>query len=129
MKLPDGTITTGSDFEVKRKVSSNHVIVYTGYGFDEAYEMVEGDWVFQIWHQDKKLIEQRFTTYWPGEEEVAKLKPELELGNRVLAKMQSPDNPVQRLNWPRVITGSDNSDVPAGVTETIRSMNQPIVMP
>ena len=127
MKLPDGTTTTGSDFSVKRKVSSNHVIVYTGYGFDEDYELVEGEWVFQIWHQDKKLIEQKFTTYWPDEKEIAELKPELELGNQVLTKMQSPNNKDPQKNWPRVVAGS--SDVPAGVSETIRSMEKPIVMP
>jgi hypothetical protein len=127
MKLPDGTTTTGSDFSVKRKVSSNHVIVYTGYGFDEDYELVEGDWVFQIWHKGKKLIEQKFITYWPDENELAELKPELELGNQVLTKMQSPNNRDPKKNWPRVVAGS--SDMPAGVSETIRSMEKPIVTP
>jgi len=133
MKLPDGTTTTGSDFNVKRRVSSNHVIVYTGYGFDEDYELVEGDWMFQIWHQNEKLIEQKFTTYWPDEKELAELKPVLELGNQVLTKigtkrqtkMQSPNNKDLKKNWPRVVAG--NGDMPAGVSDTIRSMDKPIV--
>ena len=128
MTLPDGTVTTGSDFEVKRKVSSNHVIVYTGYGFDEDYELVEGDWTFQIWYKDKKLIEQKFTTYWPDENELATLKPMLELGNQVQVKMQSPNSKSKKLNWPRVVAGVDQSELPAGVTEAIRDMEKPIVM-
>jgi hypothetical protein len=30
--------------------------------------MVEGEWVFQLWFDDKKLVEQTFTTYWPEKE-------------------------------------------------------------
>ena len=117
MTLPDGSTTTGSDFMVKRKVSSNHVIVYTGYGFDDDYELVEGDWTFEIWYKDEKLVEQTFTTYWPDKEEIAELKTVLELGNNVLTRMQSPNKPDSRLNWPRVVVGKKASDVPAGVAE------------
>jgi len=52
MTLPDGTVSTGSDFIIKRKLSSNQVIAYTGYGFDEDYELVEGEWSFEIWYKD-----------------------------------------------------------------------------
>jgi len=51
MTLPDGSVSTGSDYTIKGKVSANQVIGYTGYGLDEDYELVEGDWVFEIWHQ------------------------------------------------------------------------------
>ena len=117
MTLPDGSRTTGSDFMVKSKVTSNQVLVYTGYGFDEDYELVEGDWVFEIWYGEKKLLEQTFTTYWPDKEEIAKLKPVLNLGNKVLTKIQTPDHPEPWLNWPRVVVGGDDKDVPAGVAE------------
>ncbi|VAW50714.1 hypothetical protein MNBD_GAMMA05-2642 [hydrothermal vent metagenome] len=127
MTLPDGTVSTGSDFKVKRKVSSNHVIVYTGYGFDEDYELVEGEWTFQIWYQDKKLIEQKFTTYWPDEKEIAKIKPMLELGNQVQVKMQSPNNKDSKMNWPRVMAGVSQSELPPGVTEARQEMKKPIV--
>ncbi|HHH43928.1 MAG TPA: DUF3859 domain-containing protein [Gammaproteobacteria bacterium] len=121
MTLPDGSVTTGSDFMVRRKVSSNHVIVYTGYGFDEDYELVEGDWVFQIWRGDQKLIEQKFTTYRPDPTEIASLRQVLDLGNKVLTRMESPHNPNPGLNWPRVVVGDKDSDVPAGVAEIKRS--------
>ena len=77
MTLPDGSITSGSDYIIKAKVSVNQIIAYTGYGLDEDYEMVEGNWIFEIWHQDNKLIEQQFTTYWPDREELADLEPQL----------------------------------------------------
>lgn len=64
MTLPDGSVTTGSDYKITGKVSAGQVIAYTGYGLNEEYEMIEGDWTFQIWYQDKKVIEKTFTTYW-----------------------------------------------------------------
>ena len=74
MNLPDGSISTGSDYMIKGRVSVNQVIAFTGYGLDEDYELVEGDWVFEIWHKDRKLVEQKFTTYRPDEKELAALK-------------------------------------------------------
>lgn len=73
MTLPDGTVSSGSDYMIKGKVSVNQVIAYTGYGFDEDYELLEGEWIFQIWLEDRKLIEQKFISYWPDDEESAAL--------------------------------------------------------
>ena len=67
-KLPDGTISTGSDFMINRKLERGEVFAYDAYALNEDYEMVEGEWVFQIWFEDKMLVEQRFSTYWPEEE-------------------------------------------------------------
>lgn len=61
--LPDGTVSTGSDYTINKKVERNEVFSYDVYGLNEAYEMVEGEWEFQIWYQGKKLIEQKFVTY------------------------------------------------------------------
>jgi hypothetical protein len=70
MTLPDGSKTTGSDRVFKGRTSAGQVIGFDGYAFNEDYELVEGDWTFQIWFQDQMLVEQTFTTYWPeqGEE-------------------------------------------------------------
>jgi hypothetical protein len=70
MTLPDGSKSTGSDRTFKGRTSVGQVIGFDGYAFNEDYELVEGDWTFQIWHQDQMLVEQTFTTYWPekGEE-------------------------------------------------------------
>lgn len=109
MTLPDGKVSTGSDYSVKGKVSANQVIGYTGYGLDEDYELVEGDWVFQIWYQDNKLIEQRFTTYWPNTEEVASLETLLSPGKQAGTDPQASTKPFSRQNWPRVTVGEKKS--------------------
>ena len=114
MKLPDGSVSTGSDYMIKGGVSSGQVIAYTGYGLDEDYELVEGDWVFQIWYQDKKMIEQKFTTYRPDKEEVAKLEPILALGNKAVGQTGAPKEPVTRFDWPRITVGGTTSPEPAG---------------
>jgi hypothetical protein len=105
MTLPDGSFSTGSDRMIKGKVSSNQVIAYTGYGLDEDYELVEGDWVFEIWYQDKKVIEQKFTTYRPDEAEIAKLEPILALGNRAVGQSPPTNKPFSRRDWPRITVG------------------------
>lgn len=33
--------------------------------FDNANDLVPGDWIIQIWHQDRKLAEKRFVVYMP----------------------------------------------------------------
>ena len=80
MTLPDGTPTTGSDYMIKGKVEVGQVVAYTGYGLNENYEMVEGDWTFEIWHEDQKLIGQTFITYFPDTQDIpvleAKFKPD-----------------------------------------------------
>ena len=73
MHLPDGKVSTGSDFTINKKLENGEVFAYDTYAFNEDYEMVEGEWIFQIWYKDSKLIEHRFTTYHPDAEEMAKL--------------------------------------------------------
>ena len=67
MTLPDGSTATGSDRTFKGRTSVGQVIGFDGYAFNEDYELVEGEWTFQIWFQDQKLVEQIFTMYWPEE--------------------------------------------------------------
>ena len=105
MTLPDGSISTGSDYMIKGKVSAGQAIGYTGYGFDEDYELVEGDWIFEIWYRDRKLVEQTFTTYRPGKEERARLGPILALGNRAVGQNTPADKPFSRFDWPRITVG------------------------
>lgn len=71
MTLPNGATITGSDRIVKERTSAGQVIAFHGYGFHEDYEMVEGEWTFQIWYRDKMMVEQKFTTYRPEPEAAA----------------------------------------------------------
>jgi len=73
MTLPDGTQSTGSDYMITGNVSVGQVIAYTGYGLNEDYEMLQGEWTFQIWYEDKKLIDHSFITYQPDEAEVRQI--------------------------------------------------------
>ena len=65
MTLPDGSATTGSDYMVTRKIKLGQVNSYDAYGFHEDYELVAGEWAFQLWYRDTLLVEQIFTTYQP----------------------------------------------------------------
>jgi hypothetical protein len=76
MTLPDGSTATGSDRTFKGRTSVGQVIGFDGYAFNEDYELVEGDWTFQIWYQDQMLVEQTFTMYWPEEGAGADQEPE-----------------------------------------------------
>lgn len=35
---------------------------YIGYNLNHDYEMVAGEWRFELWYEDKKLLEQKFKT-------------------------------------------------------------------
>ena len=72
MTLPDGSRTTGWDRTFKGRVETQQVMGFDGYAFNEDYELVEGDWIFQIWYQDKKLIERKFVSVQPQQAQAAK---------------------------------------------------------
>jgi hypothetical protein len=114
MTLPDGSTSTGSDYMIKGKVSANQAIGYTGYGLDEDYELVEGDWIFEIWYQDRKMIEQKFTTYRPDEAEITKLEPILSLGNRAVGQSEPAGKSFSRFDWPRTTVGGKKLPDQAG---------------
>lgn len=33
---------------------------FYGYGFDEAWEIVPGQWIFEVWHKDARLVRKAF---------------------------------------------------------------------
>ena len=76
MTLPDGSRSTGSDRVFKGRAFAGQVIGFDGYAFNEDYELVEGDWTFQIWFGEHLLVEQTFTMYWPEEGAGADQEPE-----------------------------------------------------
>jgi len=45
-----------SDFPTT--IGTNH---WRGYGFDEPWEVVPGEWAIEIWQGDRKLLEKSFT--------------------------------------------------------------------
>jgi hypothetical protein len=87
--LPDGSVSSGSDFSITKKLDRGKVFAFDAYALNEDYEMVEGEWVFQIWYKNEKLVEQKFTTYRPGEEEMARLTAPSWLDKKPLASNKS----------------------------------------
>lgn len=67
MTLPDGSVVTRSSRVINKRATHGIVTAIDGYGITEDYEVVEGEWVFQIWYDGHKLVEQTFTTYRPDD--------------------------------------------------------------
>lgn len=59
---PDKSKSTGYEVKLGLNVRLGEVTDYAGYRLDHDYEMVEGDWVFEFWLDDQKILEQKFTT-------------------------------------------------------------------
>ena len=68
MILPDGSKVTRSERKIGKGTTHGIVTSIDAYAFSEDYELVEGDWIFQLWYEDRMLAEQKFTAYWPAEE-------------------------------------------------------------
>ena len=50
----------------KEKIKIGEPAFY-GYGFDEEWEKVPGEWVFEIFHKKARLVKQRFHVSLPEE--------------------------------------------------------------
>lgn len=73
MTLPDGSKVTQSERKISMRATHGIVTSIDAYALSEDYELVEGEWIFQIWHKGKMLAEQQFVAYWPEEEAPDKL--------------------------------------------------------
>lgn len=51
--------STESSYRLKSWIGDT----YTSFKMQEDWEVVVGDWVFQVWHDGALLAEQKFTTY------------------------------------------------------------------
>jgi len=67
MTMPDGSKVSRSERTIKKRTTHGIVTALDGYALSEDYELVEGDWTFQLWYEDNLLVEQTFTSYWPEE--------------------------------------------------------------
>ncbi len=47
-------------------IRSGMPVIY-GYGFDEDWERVPGEWVFQVWYHDARILQKTFTVLPVGE--------------------------------------------------------------
>ena len=62
LKRPGGR-TYKKSRETKRvSIGKGHL---HGYGFDESWELVPGEWVFEVWHKKARLVKKSFTVFVP----------------------------------------------------------------
>ena len=69
IKFPEGGVKRPGGRLYTESRDSHNVIMgkkaLHGYGFDEEWEMVPGNWVFELWYRDARLIKKTFTVYTP----------------------------------------------------------------
>ena len=58
---PDGTTAVGFTSVEKQFVHAGMVVGFTGYGFDHDYELVAGNWEFEMQYEGKTICTQKFT--------------------------------------------------------------------
>jgi len=59
---PNGSTSNGYSYPVILEAKDGVLENQSGYSIDHNYEMVEGDWVFEYWYNDQKLLSQSFKT-------------------------------------------------------------------
>ncbi len=62
---PNGKTYTTSTERIHTKIGEP---TFYGYGFDEDWEMVPGEWVFEIRHKNTLLVKKSFNVYLPETE-------------------------------------------------------------
>ena len=51
--------------EWKESVACSVFTTFAGWTFDNQWELIPGEWVFQIYYEGEKLVEKSFTVYNP----------------------------------------------------------------
>ena len=59
---PNGRVYTEERENLKIRIG---MPTLHGYGFDESWEMVPGEWVFEVWHDNARLLHKSFTILPP----------------------------------------------------------------
>ncbi len=62
MTKPGQKASTGYETKLPLIIRSGELTDYTGYSLNHDFEMVAGEWRFELWYEDKKLLEQKFKT-------------------------------------------------------------------
>lgn len=67
LQVPGGRHYTESRENLKIPMGSK---TFYGYTFDEPWEIVPGDWVFEVWHRDTRIIHKTFTVVVPPDDTI-----------------------------------------------------------
>lgn len=69
IKLPEGGLQRPGGRLYTESRDTHDVIIgkkaLHGYGFDEEWEMVPGEWVFELWYKEARLIKKTFNIFSP----------------------------------------------------------------
>lgn len=65
MTRPDGSKSTGYSYPIPLLVRDGRIDDKTGYQLNKDFEMVEGDWRFEYWLGERKLLEKSFKVVRP----------------------------------------------------------------
>ena len=68
IKRPNGSVSRGYSYPVLLAVKDGVIENQSGYSIDHEYEMVEGDWTFEYWYNNEKLLSHSFKTVKPESE-------------------------------------------------------------
>lgn len=68
LQPPNGRTYTESREHRRIKVGYRD---FYGYGFDRPWEMIPGEWVFEVWHHNARLLRKKFTVLPPATEDAA----------------------------------------------------------
>ena len=63
IKRPNGSVSSGYSYPVLLEVKNGMIENYSGYSIDHEYEMVEGEWTFEYWYNQQKLLSHSFKTF------------------------------------------------------------------
>lgn len=69
LRQPNGKVWTESREEQDITIGERN---FYGYGFDEEWEIVAGEWQFEVWYRKARLIRKTFTVVLPEEAVVTK---------------------------------------------------------
>lgn len=62
IRRPNGSTSKGYSYPVLVEVKDGVVDNQSGYSLDHDYELVEGDWTFEYWYNNEKLLSKTFKT-------------------------------------------------------------------
>lgn len=65
LKRPGGKTHKKSRETNRVSIGKGHL---HGYGFDEEWELVPGQWTFEVWHENARLVKRSFTIFDPEKE-------------------------------------------------------------
>jgi len=65
IKRGNGSVATSYSYPILLDVKDGVIENQAGYSLDHGYELVAGEWTFELWYYKQKIVSQTFFTYFP----------------------------------------------------------------